>query len=106
MTDNRRAYKRFKVAIEATLESDAGTFAALTSDLSRGGCFLSTFKEVPVGTTLKLVMSLPTGEATCDATVRWSGKQPNGQTGLGISFEKISPQHQASFEAFCTSNED
>jgi len=106
MADDRRAHRRFKIALEATLESDAGKFAAMTTDLSRGGCFLPTFKEVAIGATMRVLMALPgVGEVACKATVRWAGKQPGGQTGLGISFDEMTAEHRARFDAFCAAKE-
>jgi uncharacterized protein (TIGR02266 family) len=105
MSSERRTASRFKVAVEVSLESDAGKFAALTGDMSRGGAFLPTFKEVPTGTSIDLVISLPSGqEIKATGAVRWCGKTPAGQ-GLGISFDDMSPEHRMMFDKFCETHE-
>ena len=105
MSSERRNASRFKVAVEVSIKSEAGKFAALTGDMSRGGAFLPTFEEVRAGTPIELVVALPGGEEIkATGAVRWCGKTPGGQ-GVGISFDEMSPEHRVMFEQFCAKHE-
>jgi PilZ domain len=54
-------------------------------DLSAGGVFISTALEVPIGTTVELLFSLPEGEARIHGVVRYA----DGKNGIGVEFTNM-----------------
>src|SRR5687768_1531262 len=62
-----------------------------TENLSSGGTFVATTRELPIGTNIKLVLSFPglLEPIALEGAVRWQrgGGSSEGEAGAGIEFE-------------------
>lgn len=92
-----RAHQRFAVEIDAEITTEAGTFGAVTRDLSRGGiCFL-VLAPMAIGTRFGVSLSLVLGEnmfsepLTLMGQVVWCTKTGEGYQ-IGASFTEVTPQ--------------
>jgi uncharacterized protein (TIGR02266 family) len=98
----RRQHERFDIAVEITLTSEHQLFTALTGDISRGGVFVSTYRDVPLGSAVEMQFNLPTGTARARGIVRWM-RAASGETrpGIGITFQDLQTEDRAVLEEFC-----
>jgi uncharacterized protein (TIGR02266 family) len=98
----RRQSERLEIAVEITLSSEHQFFSGLTGDISRGGVFVCTYRDVPIGSTVDMTFVLPTGSAHATGVVRWT--RPGGKDlrpGIGITFGDLSEADRGVVEAFC-----
>jgi len=70
---DRRAKPRYAVSLSVTLVGDHNFYVGLTENISEGGIFVRTHRQIPIGTVLKLEFSLPTSETKLSVVgmVRW-----------------------------------
>jgi uncharacterized protein (TIGR02266 family) len=102
VASERRASPRKRLEVEVSLTSESNFFAGLAGDVSSGGIFVSTYELKAVGTKIELAFSM--GEAVFEArgVVRWVQEGRDGvRSGLGISFEGLTPDDLKRIEAFC-----
>jgi len=110
----RRRAPRLPIEIDVHVEGAAHRFDATTGDLSRGGLFVLTHRDIPVGTHVMLGFTLPNGTALeVLAAVQWqytgNGRGPEDDAydtdtrgpGLGLSFFCLEPETKALLERFC-----
>lgn len=106
----RRAARRLPIEVDVDVEGAAHRFRASTVDLSPGGLFVSTQRDIPEGTHVMLGLSLPSGAALeVIGIVRWRRPVHDGEggasPGLGIAFFCLDPEVKKTLEAFCAVRE-
>ena len=70
----RRVHERFAVEVEAEVTSEAGTFSALTKDVSRGGACFVVLAPMSVGSAFEMSLSLVLSENTFSEPLKLNGK--------------------------------
>lgn len=105
--DERRIKPRYDVCLRVTLLGDHNFYVGLTENLSEGGLFVQTQQTLPVGTSLRLSLTLPTSTAPIEllGEVRWvrsanavrkehnnfgSVEEHAFKSGMGIQFQDLS----------------
>lgn len=105
----QRAANRTRLEVEVTFDSESQFFSGITRDVSRGGMFVATYRTLPVGQSILLDFSLPSGERIATAgTVCWvreGGSEQEASPGMGIAFEALVQRDYALIEEFCTARE-
>jgi uncharacterized protein (TIGR02266 family) len=98
----RRASERVALDVEVTLTSDSQFFAGLSGDMSEGGLFVQTYKRYAVGSRVLVSFALAGSEIRTPGVVRWVRLAGDGTPpGVGIAFEHLSGEEEATIEAFC-----
>lgn len=100
--DDLRSAPRKKLEVNVGIQSDSHFFAGLSGDVSKGGLFVATYAEIPIGGKVTLDFELPNGPIVVEGTVRWH-RMPtdNVGPGLGIQFEGVKRDQLALIERFC-----
>ncbi len=98
---NRRSSLRVTFEAEISLSSDSQFFAGLTRNVSRGGVFVATFRNLPLGSSVTMQLTLPEGTILARGTVRWRREAgPDTPPGLGIAFEGLDDEAKRTIERF------
>jgi Tfp pilus assembly protein PilZ len=88
---------------DLTLESESHFFAGLRGDVATGGgVFLATYRDLRVGQTVLLELTVDGRPVVVPGTVRW--RTPGGAdlpAGVGVVFESIGHDERAAIEGFC-----
>lgn len=98
MLPNRKSAPapRAHIAAEVRVPSEGTWFAALAASVRPDGLFLSTFQELPAGTSVVVELSLPDGPAIVDGVVaHHEGDGP----GVRVAFESLDDELRARIEA-------
>jgi uncharacterized protein (TIGR02266 family) len=99
---NRRSSPRVALEVEITLSSDSQFFAGLSGDMSEGGLFVATYRQLPVGAHVAIDLALPDGSLHVEGEVRWARAATDGSPpGFGVAFTGLSAQARARVESFC-----
>lgn len=98
----KRDTRRRKVRL--IVQTDPGSFRAVTVDISMTGLFLLTSKPQTPGTKVRLTFNTPSGLALGAGVVRWSKRVPpallqHSKGGMGIEFTWISEELQIYLES-------
>jgi uncharacterized protein (TIGR02266 family) len=97
-----RTAPRKKLEVDVGIRSDSHFFAGLSGDVSKGGLFVATYAEIPIGGKVTLDFELPNGPIVVEGTVRWQRiATDNAGPGLGIQFEGVPKAQLALIERFC-----
>jgi uncharacterized protein (TIGR02266 family) len=91
MTDQEsRRHKRESITLVVEYEGAADLVADFTENLSEGGTFVRTSRELPIGTEVKLVLSFPglVEAIRIPGVVRWTRGGGEDERGVGIEFDK------------------
>jgi hypothetical protein len=70
----RRIDRRFAVEVEAEVTTEAGTFGAITRDVSRGGACFLVLAPMAVGSGFSIALSLVLGANTFSEPLRINGR--------------------------------
>ena len=100
-----RATPRTSLVVELHLASDSHFFSGLSGDISEGGVFVSTYRDLATGTPVDLEFSLPGSDRVMKAKgeVRWHrSASPDVPPGVGIAFEELTDEDRALIHRFCT----
>jgi uncharacterized protein (TIGR02266 family) len=98
----RRGGARVPIETDVSLESDSQFFTGLTGNLSAGGVFVATYRQLPVGCSVVMTLSLPDGELRAKGTVRWSRDTSSGAApGVGVAFDELAPADAERIARFC-----
>ncbi len=98
----RRSEGRVPIETEVTLESDSQFFTGLTGNLSTGGVFVATYRQLTIGCGVLMTLTLPDGELRVKGTVRWSRDTSSGASpGVGVAFDELAPGDAARIAHFC-----
>ncbi len=103
--EEQRGSRRVAVAVDIHLASDSHFFSGLSGDISEGGLFLSTYRPLPIGSSVEIEFSLPGSSAPLRAhgEVRWLREHSTGQPqGVGIAFDDLADDDRESIHRFCT----
>jgi uncharacterized protein (TIGR02266 family) len=85
-----------------SLVSESNFFAGLTRNLSNGGLFVATWRRLPVGTPVDVVLTLPDGPVRTQGRIRWVRDLTEvAAPGIGIMFDALSERDRQRIEAFC-----
>jgi uncharacterized protein (TIGR02266 family) len=95
---NRRASPRVVLGIPVSYRSGQTIAGALTLNIGRGGLAIRTMTPLAAGTAIHVKFRLPGSapEIEVEGRVAWS----DGKVGMGIQFERVDPDDQASIDAF------
>lgn len=86
--DDKRKSDREPVTLFVEYEGADDLLGDYTENLSSGGTFVATNRELPVGTQITLVLGFPglLEPISIQGTVRWTRRQADGEPGAGIEF--------------------
>ena len=107
-TDTQRRSLRVPYVVEVTLASEHNFWTGFTENLSEGGVFLATPREVAVGTQVQFELRLPTGVKTWQVRgeVRWvraaDAVDTGSPPGVGVQFVDLDPALEAEIVEFLT----
>ena len=98
---DRRRHPRYSVRLMAAISTPDATQPVAVHDVSQGGAFVTTTSPQPVGTELKIRMSMPGEKAEEQSiegrvvrVVEVQGDQmPDHITGMGIEF-RLTPEQR------------
>lgn len=77
-----RRYPRFSMQCDVLYQADGGVKKAAISNLSLGGCYLSTTRPLPVGSRFPLLLMINTDPPLhLVGAVRWASER-----GMGVEF--------------------
>jgi hypothetical protein len=99
---DRRRHPRYSVRLMAAISTSGATQPAAVHDVSQGGAFVTTTAPQPVGTELKIRLSMPGEQAEEESiegrvvrVVEVQGDQmPDHITGMGIEFKLSAEQRE------------
>ncbi|HVV83788.1 MAG TPA: TIGR02266 family protein [Kofleriaceae bacterium] len=92
MTDRELSRAPYSMAVE--FRSASSFLIAYSTNLSRGGLFLETPHELPVGTSLDLALQVPGAKAVgVQGQVAWRRAKggPEGPPGVGVEVAEVGP---------------
>ena len=94
-SDEKRKDEREPVTLVVEYEGADDLVGDYTENLSSGGTFVATSRELPVGTAVSLVLGFPglLEPVAIAGTVRWT-RQTGGEPGAGIEFEPGAAREQ------------
>lgn len=105
-TESQRRSLRVPYVVEVTLGSDHNFWTGFTENLSEGGVFLATPREVAIGTHVQFELRLPTGDHTWQVRgeVRWvraaNAVSDGSAPGVGVRFVDLDPGLEAEIARF------
>jgi uncharacterized protein (TIGR02266 family) len=103
LIEERRSGARLPIELDVDVEGAAHRFRSNTANLSAGGMFIVTHRDIPLGTHVMLGFKLPNGAALeVIGVVRWRrDKDADGVAGLGIAFFCLEPEAKKTIQDFC-----
>jgi uncharacterized protein (TIGR02266 family) len=103
LVKERRVATRLPIELDVDVEGAAHRFRANTANISAGGMFVVTHRDIPLGTHVMLGFKLPSGAALeVIGVVCWRrGKEEDGVAGLGVSFFCLEPEAKKTIQDFC-----
>lgn len=106
-SSDRRARCRIPVEIDVMVHSADALFQASSADVSPGGMFVVTFRELPPGTHVVLDFRLPSGAALeLEGIVCWRrGRPDGGPAGVGVAFCAVPEEAAEALAAYCSVRE-
>ncbi len=94
----QREHERMPYSVQAAFRTSSSFLVAYSVNLSRGGLFLETTAEIPMGAPITVDLEIPgTGPVCINGVVAWRRGlellegQPEGPPGLGIEFQDVAP---------------
>jgi uncharacterized protein (TIGR02266 family) len=100
--EEHRSGPRVTLEVDVDLASDSHFFTGLSGDISEGGLFVSTYRNVDVGSEVELEFSLPNGAVATRGLVRWQrDASPYGPPGFGIQFDVLTEEDREKIHEFC-----
>ena len=101
-TTERRGSPRTHVDVDLTITCGAQELQGMTRDLSRTGIFVSTYRVLPVGASVRLKFALPKGAVIALGMVSRVRRSSDGVTaGMAVTFGTLDALDQALLEDFC-----
>ncbi len=99
---DHRSFPRIALAVQIGLESDSHFFSGLSGDVSEGGVFVQTYRELPLGSEVEIDFDLPTGRVSTHGTVRWHrSPSESAPPGVGIAFQNLAGEARSLIHDFC-----
>ena len=90
-----REHGRMPYSVLVEFRTPSSFLVAYSVNLSRGGLFLETDTDIPMGAPVTIDFGIPTaGQISLNGTVSWRRgfESPDGPPGLGIEFVDVAPQ--------------
>ncbi|HEX4420892.1 MAG TPA: PilZ domain-containing protein [Kofleriaceae bacterium] len=90
-----REYERVPYSVQVEFRTASSFLVAYSVNLSRGGMFLESDADVPIGALLALELLVPgIGALGLVGLVSWRRgfENPDGPPGIGIEFQDVAPQ--------------
>lgn len=104
--DDRRVAQRIRLSTEVSVESASHVYAGVSRDISRGGVFVATHHMLPIGTDVRVQITLSNGSLSIDGTVRWQRDIGDDVApGLGIAFTRLEPAQLELLGSICDERE-
>jgi uncharacterized protein (TIGR02266 family) len=106
----KRQSPRVRMQAKVDFESDDNFFNGFSANISDGGLFVATVNVLPLGTSVDIGFTLPTGDRIeCKGVVRWvrevDDKQPDMFPGMGVQFVDLEPRGAQAIENFIQQRE-
>lgn len=107
----RRAF-RVPFTVEVNVESEHNFWTGFTQNLSEGGLFVATEREVPMGSIVQFEMRLPGSDRVwlVVGCVRWArgadAATEDAPVGIGLQFVDVEPELAALIETFIQRSRD
>ena len=106
----KRQSPRVRMQAQVDFESDDNFFNGFSANISDGGVFVATVNVLPLGTSVDIGFTLPTGERIeCKGVVRWvreiDDKQPDVFPGMGVQFVDLEERSAHAIESFIQQRE-
>ena len=89
---DQRRHPRYGFQVHVTCRNVNTVFAAVTRNVSLGGCFVQTESPLPPGTTIWLEFSftdIPVNLGSIQGRVAWSTQPDDPIQGMGIAYENV-----------------
>ena len=97
-----RTHPRVAIAVDIDLESESHFFSGLSGDVSEGGVFVQTYRDIAVGSEVAVEFVLPGGHVSAHGKVRWHrDKSDSSPPGVGIAFDELSQEDRDLIHRFC-----
>lgn len=93
--DERRQHDRSRLIVDVFFDGADATGIASTKDISAGGLYMTTQKELPEGGLLTLRLPFPEGDVVINAEVVYS----NPGRGVGVRFHGVGEADRAIIES-------
>jgi uncharacterized protein (TIGR02266 family) len=90
-----REHGRMPYSVLVEFRTPSSFLVAYSVNLSRGGLFLETDADIPMGAPVTIDFGIPNaGQISLNGTVSWrrGSESPDGPPGLGIEFVDVAPQ--------------
>ncbi len=90
--EEKRRYPRYSFQVHVTCRNVDTVFSAVTSNVSRGGCFIQTDSPLPKGSPIWLEFSftdIPVRLGSIQARVAWSAPPGDPIQGMGVEYEDV-----------------
>jgi uncharacterized protein (TIGR02266 family) len=101
-----RAHTRVKLEVDVGMHSESHFFTGLSGDLSEGGVFVATYRDVPIGSKLEVDLPLPDGTIQVHGVVKWTRPaSEDSKPGIGVAFETLPEEQRARIAKFCAERE-
>ncbi len=99
---DHRAHPRVVVVVAVGLETESHFFAGLAGDISEGGVFVQTYRDLPVGSPVEVQFDLPDAQLHAHGRVRWHrDSSDSSPPGVGIAFEELAEEDRRLIQRFC-----
>lgn len=108
----RRRQFRVPYVVEVSAESDHNFWTGFTHNLSEGGLFLATPREVPLGSVVQFELRLPgmTKSWLVKTEVRWvrgpEAASEEAPAGIGLAFVELDPDLEVQINKFVSSQRE
>jgi uncharacterized protein (TIGR02266 family) len=109
LVPERRAGMRLPIEVDVEVDGAAQRFWSTSVDLSPGGMFVMTDRDIPVGSDVMLTFTLP-GDLALQVigVVRWRRDRHDAggsNPGIGLAFFCLEPEVKKILDAFCAVRE-
>lgn len=106
----KRSSPRVRMQAQVDFESEDNFFNGFSSNISDGGLFVATVNVLPLGTSVDVGFTLPTGERIeCKGVVRWvrevDDRNPDSHPGMGVQFVDLEERSASAIEQFIQQRE-
>jgi uncharacterized protein (TIGR02266 family) len=100
-----RQARRIACEVDIGFQSESNFFTGFSEDISEGGLFISTYDFKPIGTTIDVNFTLPSGHTVISqGIVRWVREvnpiAPDMEPGMGVQFLDLGQQDKSAIELF------
>jgi uncharacterized protein (TIGR02266 family) len=98
--------RAFDLTLDVTPSSESHFFADLSGDMSRGGLFVATYRDIAVGTAVSIACNVLGAPLRLTGVVAWHRDPgPDAAPGLGVRLAAMSPEARRAIDRFCATRE-